>query len=96
MPDRRHGVDEQIRQRAALVLRQARRGHGWSQLRLLREVQMVGAARGVPVPAASSLESMISRWENGYQVPDRHNRALLCVALGIAVTDLGLPDDDDV
>jgi hypothetical protein len=80
---------------AAQVLRHARRRRGWSQPRLAAEMHRVARACQRVLPGAESLKTMISRWENGHRVPDTYNREVLCVALGIPVSALGLPDDVD-
>jgi hypothetical protein len=78
------------------VLRHARMRRRWSQQRLIRELQRVARERGLTLPNPESLKAMISRWERGHRVPDQYNRRLLCEALGLAVSQLGLPDDPDV
>jgi hypothetical protein len=80
---------------AARVLRRARRRRGWSQPRLATEMHRVARACQRVLPGVDSLKTMISRWENGHRVPDTYNREVVCAALGIPVSALGLPDDID-
>jgi hypothetical protein len=56
---------------------------------------MVARELRVPLPQPVSLKAMISRWENDHLVPDEFNRRVLCLALGIPISDLGLPEDPD-
>jgi transcriptional regulator with XRE-family HTH domain len=77
------------------ILRRARIARGWSQPRLVREMQHVAHDLGLTVPTSGSLRTSISRWEGGHRVPDEFNRRLLCVALGLEIADLGLPYDPD-
>ena len=78
-----------------VVLRRARRRRNWSQRRLIYELQVVAARERKSLATAKSLKAQISRWERGHRVPDEYNRRLLCEALGIPVTDLGLGKDHD-
>jgi transcriptional regulator with XRE-family HTH domain len=78
-----------------VVLRGARELRRWSQTQLILELQRVAEAKRLSLPTAESLKAMISRWENGHLVPDEYNRELLCLALGISLSDLGLPHAHD-
>ena len=46
--------------------------HGWSQTRLISELENGVAERGMTVMAPSSLRTAVSRWENGHVVPEVH------------------------
>jgi transcriptional regulator with XRE-family HTH domain len=81
--------------RPGVVLRGARELRRWSQTQLIRELQHVAEAKRLSLPTVESLKAMISRWENGHLVPDEYNRELLCLTLGISVSDLGLPNEHD-
>ena len=50
-------------------LKSARRARGWSQLRLLVELERLPVTQGLPVPSRSSLKTETSRWENGHVSP---------------------------
>jgi transcriptional regulator with XRE-family HTH domain len=77
------------------AIRRARRRRGWSQQRVIHEIQVVARAKSMPVATARSLKAMLSRWERDHRLPDRHNQILLCAALGVAPSDLGMPHDPD-
>ncbi|GIH18971.1 hypothetical protein Raf01_71430 [Rugosimonospora africana] len=59
-------------------------------------MQQIARRRRLSLPTPESLKAMVSRWECGHRVPDNFNRRLLCEALGIALSDLGLAEDPDV
>ncbi|MEV4649012.1 hypothetical protein [Saccharopolyspora sp. NPDC049357] len=67
-----------------------RRRLGWSQERLLAELEHHARRLGRAVPARNSLLTKLSRWENGHNVPDDVARELLCAALGCSEDDLGV------
>lgn len=46
-------------------LRQARMARGWSQSRLVREIEVYGARHAVAVASTASLSVYVSEWENG-------------------------------
>jgi transcriptional regulator with XRE-family HTH domain len=71
-------------------LRAARAARGWSQSDAAREIVALGRARGVPVAAAPSLKSLLSRWENGHATPDAQYRALLAELYGRTPGQLGV------
>lgn len=78
------------------ALRRARKRRGWSQMRLIHEIELVSRATNMPVASKQSLKAMLSRWERDHQVPDGHNRILLCAALGVSPADVGLSEDPDL
>ena len=61
-----------------------------SQERLVAEMQRVGPALGVAMPARESLLKNLSRWENGHVVPNEENRRVLRTILSATDDDLGL------
>jgi transcriptional regulator with XRE-family HTH domain len=71
-------------------LRAARLALGWSQARAADELTRLAATRGVPVAAAHSLKTQLSRWENRHAVPDPNYRSLLCELFDGTETELGL------
>ncbi|GII22589.1 hypothetical protein Pme01_21860 [Planosporangium mesophilum] len=75
------------------VIRRVRRQRGWSQQRLIFEMQRVAPRLGMTVPAPESLKAMLSRWENGHQVPDAYNRRLLAAGLRIPESTFDMPSD---
>ncbi len=74
-------------------LRAARLARGWSQTRLLHEIERRGQQAGVPVMRKASLRTAVSRWENGHVVPDELNRRLLREVYGLTDDELGLNQD---
>ncbi|WP_433294619.1 helix-turn-helix domain-containing protein [Actinoplanes sp. CA-030573] len=77
-------------------LRRIRKARDWSLPQLAGRMVLVGRQHKGRTATASSLKSMISRWENDEIVPDDRNRRLLADALGCQVADLGLTVDPDV
>jgi ribosome-binding protein aMBF1 (putative translation factor) len=77
-------------------LRRIRKARDWSLPQLAGRMVLVGRQHKGRTATASSLKSMISRWENDEIVPDDRNRRLLADALGCRVADLGLTVDPDV
>jgi transcriptional regulator with XRE-family HTH domain len=76
-------------------LRYLRCRRRWKQSQLARRFQEVGAwYRGAPA-LVSSLVTMISRWENGTNIPDSYNLHILAEALDVQVETLGFPIDPD-
>jgi transcriptional regulator with XRE-family HTH domain len=79
------------------LIRQARRRRGWSQGRLAQVMLEVGRAHNRAPANATSLKTMLSRWENGKRLPDQFNRRLLSLALRVDPSELRLtldPFDD--
>lgn len=64
---------------------------GWSQARLVSELERRSRTTGLVVMSTSSLKTALSRWENGHVTPDRHYRQLLRDIYGLSDTDLGFP-----
>ena len=56
--------------------RAARLPHGWTQERLVLELELAGKALGIPVASRASLKVQISRWENGHHPVSENYRAL--------------------
>lgn len=77
-------------------LRRIRKARDWSLRQLAGRMVLAGERHKGRTARASSLKSMISRWENDEIVPDDRNRRLLADALGCRVADLGLTVDPDV
>lgn len=71
-------------------LKAVRRSRGWSQLRLITELERAGAARGIALSSRASLKTQVSRWENGHVIPDDFYAALLAEVYGSTPDDLGL------
>jgi hypothetical protein len=55
-------------------------------------MQFVAIHREQSMPIVVSLKVMISRWENDHRRPDPYNCILLCSALGMSASALGLSD----
>ena len=71
-------------------LRTARAARGWSQAEAARELAALARSRGLPVAAAASLKTLLSRWENGHSLPEQQYRTLLADLYGRQPTELGL------
>ena len=67
----------------------ARRQLGWSQARLVSELERRGRVTGFVVMATTSLKTAVSRWENGHNIPDRDYRRLFRDIFGKTDADLG-------
>jgi transcriptional regulator with XRE-family HTH domain len=74
------------------ALREARAARGWSQSEAAREIVALGRSRGIPVAAAPSLKTLLSRWENARAQPEPQYRALLAALYGRSAEDLGIAD----
>jgi transcriptional regulator with XRE-family HTH domain len=51
-------------------LKEARTARGWSQLRLIIELERRATALKLTLPSRASLKTEVSRWENGHVSPD--------------------------
>src|SRR4051812_25426517 len=72
-------------------LKAARRARGWSQMRLLSELQRIALLRGVALPSRNSMKTEVSRWENGHVTPTEPYVALLAEVYELNPLELGLP-----
>ena len=70
-------------------LKAARQERGWSQSRLIAEMEVVAGRQGVTLPSRETLKSRVSRWENNHARPDDFYRQLLREALGLDDRELG-------
>src|SRR5215218_4990281 len=73
-------------------LRAAREERGWSQSRLMYELERHAVASGLAVPGRESLRIMLSRWENGRVRPNDSYRRLLSSIHDRTATELGIDD----
>lgn len=71
-------------------LKAVRQARGWSQLRLISELEQVCNARDIRPPARASLKTQVSRWENGHIEPDDLYSTLLAEIYDTTPADLGL------
>jgi transcriptional regulator with XRE-family HTH domain len=71
-------------------LRAARLSRNWSQLRVVVQLEALGAARGLPMPSRMSLKTQLSRWENGHVRPKEPYCSLLAEIYTVTPTELGL------
>ena len=78
----------------ASELRDARLRRGWSQTRVIVELQAAAVRRGTELPETSVLKTQISRWENGHRVPDEFYRRLLQDAFDLTAPELGFATDN--
>jgi transcriptional regulator with XRE-family HTH domain len=75
-------------------IQEARRSRGWSQTRLIAEMERVALRRGTTLPSRETLKSRVSRWENGHAKPDDFYRQLLREALGLDDRELGIAEPE--
>lgn len=71
-------------------LKAVRQARGWSQMRLVAELERVSTARAIQPPTRASLKTQVSRWENGHIEPDDLHSSLLAEIYGTTPADLGL------
>ena len=70
-------------------IKAARQERGWSQSRLIAEMEVAASRQGVTLPSRETLKSRVSRWENNHARPDDFYRQLLREALGLDDRELG-------
>jgi transcriptional regulator with XRE-family HTH domain len=75
-------------------LRAARAARGWSQSDAARELAALAGSRGATVGTATSLKTLLSRWENGHSTPEPQYRVLLADLYGRSGAELGLTGAD--
>ena len=73
-------------------LKAARAARGWSQLRLLVELEKAGQSRRLAMPERASLKTQISRWENGHVTPHEPYVTLLTEIYQALPAELGLDE----
>jgi transcriptional regulator with XRE-family HTH domain len=71
------------------ALRQAREARGWSQAKLIAELELCAKQRKVRLPGHGNLKSQISRWENGRVTPGDLYRELFRAVYRRTDEDLG-------
>ncbi len=71
-------------------MRAARLSRGWSQLRVVVQLEALGAGRGLPIPSRASLKTQLSRWENGHVTPHEPYSSLLAEIYELTTAELGL------
>ncbi|WP_217197070.1 helix-turn-helix domain-containing protein [Streptomyces buecherae] len=69
-------------------LRSARKARGWSQERLIREIERYAERHLIDVAATASLRVYVSEWENGKRPLSERYAALLRPLLGITDAEL--------
>ena len=74
-------------------LKAVRQARGWSQLRLVSELEGLAQSRHLPVASRASMKTQVSRWENGHVRPDRTYAGLLAEIYGTTPADLDLVDE---
>jgi transcriptional regulator with XRE-family HTH domain len=65
-----------------LGLRQARRARGWTQARLIHEIEQYARRHGSDIATSSSLKVYVSDWENGQRPIPAKYAAILRAVLG--------------
>lgn len=75
---------------AATPLQAARLEIGWKSAQTIRALREAAANEGVTIASERSLKTMLSRWENGHDVPDALSQRLLCTVYGASAEELGL------
>jgi tetratricopeptide (TPR) repeat protein len=73
----------------ATKLQAARKAQGWSQMRLISELQRQAQKIRMPIAGQASLKTLVSRWENGHAVPDECYQRLLRAVFGAGNAELG-------
>lgn len=76
--------------RAATPLQAARLEMGWKAAQVVRALLQEAAAKDLPIATATSLKTMLSKWENGHTQPDPVSQRLLCRIYGLSPEELGL------
>jgi hypothetical protein len=74
------------------ALREARLSRRWSQARVLHELNRRANDAGITLPAAATMKTAISRWENGHRAPDEMYRGLFRAVFGLTDEQLGFTD----
>lgn len=75
------------------ALSAARKRKGWSQQAAALRFCRIANRLNIPVAEIDSVKTMISRWENGKQVPDETNRRILRELYSRTDEELGLSAD---
>lgn len=69
-------------------LRQARTARGWSQSRLVREIEVYAARHAGAVASTASLSVYVSEWENGHRNVSDQYAGILRAVFGMTDTEL--------
>src|SRR5437763_15455921 len=69
-------------------LRQARRARGWSQARLVYEIEQYARRNTVDVASTASLRVYVSEWENGRRAVSAEYATVLRALLGLTDAEL--------
>ncbi len=75
------------------LIRQARDARGWTSAQLNLELRRAACQLRVTTATEASLRVMISRWENGKELPDISYRLLLQKAFNLPAEALGFDDE---
>ena len=70
------------------TLRRARAAKGWSQNRLIYEIELFAQHRAISVAAAASLKVYVSQWENGRRVISAPYLGILRALFGLTDAEL--------
>ena len=79
-------------ERVGKELKLLRLARGWSQERLIVELERRAPEVGVHVAARRSLRTLVSNWENGKRFPTRDYQKLFATIYGVGVDDLFPPE----
>lgn len=74
---------------ASTPLQAARLEIGWKQSQTIRAMQQAAVDDGIKIATEQSLKTMLSRWENGHDMPDAVGQRLLCRVYGQTPQELG-------
>src|SRR3954452_7531620 len=74
-------------------LQAARCAEGWSQARLMMLMKAKAPQADLRLPSDASLETELSRWENGHKTPEPCYRKLFRIIYGLTDEELGFPAD---
>lgn len=80
---------------AATRLQAARLSLGWTQARLIYELQQVAAELGTSLQSRASLAVSVSRWENGKRRVGREHQRLFRAVYRMTDVELGFGDESE-
>jgi transcriptional regulator with XRE-family HTH domain len=76
-------------------IRHARRQHGWSQARLVHEIEKYADHHGLDVATTASLRVYVSEWENGRRPISAEYAKILRAVFGLTDDELMAPTPSD-
>lgn len=92
-------VESNVNVRAVTMdnqLRAARKARGWSQVRLIHEIERYADQHGAHIATTGSLRVYVSEWENGRRPISSDYAAILRAVLGVTDDELFAPTPEPV